>query len=87
MSVGYRSKERRPEAQIDRIRCSACGFWNDPDTRPKGAEFYHINKTEVIEGVTYTVDGNGAQGCAFCGCPAWLDGGSLGDMKPGFAKR
>jgi hypothetical protein len=85
--TGYRTYERTPPAQIDRVRCSACGMWNNPRTTPKGGEFHHINASYVIDGTTYVVDGNGSQGCRFCGCTAWLDGGSLGDMSPGFAGR
>jgi len=62
-------------------------MWNDPERTPKGGEFHHINQTVTIDGTSYTVDGNGPQGCRGCGCTAWLDGGSLGDMMPGFAGR
>jgi hypothetical protein len=62
-------------------------MWNNPKTTPKGGEFVHINATVTFDGTDYTVDGNGSQGCRFCGCTAWLSGGSLGDMKPGFSGR
>lgn len=68
----------RPPSQEDRIQCSACGSWNDPKTRPSGGIFTHVTLTDPSSGVEY--DGNGAQGCWFCGCPAWKSGGELGDM-------
>jgi len=65
-------------------QCSACGSWNDPESRPSGGEFHHINATND-DGDIY--DGDGPQGCWFCGCPAWNAGGSLGDMKRVFHRR
>ena len=65
----------------DRVKCDACGSYNDPDSRPHGGEFVHLSLT-TTDGVGNTVyyDGNGSQGCWFCGSPAWRDGASLGDM-------
>lgn len=74
----------RPAEDDDRIRCDACGSPNDPDSRPHGGEFSHINAYND-SGDIY--DGNGAQGCWFCGCPAWMSGGSLGDMKRIFGRK
>jgi len=74
----------KPPAEEDRIRCTACGFWNDPKSRPSGGQFSHISLTTTIGSDTIYYDGNGSQGCAFCGCPAWKTGGDLGDMADGF---
>jgi hypothetical protein len=84
---GNNSYTQKVAPQVDRLRCSACGMLNDPDRTPKGGEFHHIN--QVINDGTrdVTCDGNGPQGCRFCGCTAWLNGGSLGDMNPGFTGR
>jgi len=68
----------------DRIRCSACNFPCDPDSRPKGGEFTHQNLTDSYG---HEYDGNGSQGCPLCGSPAWHRGAELGDMKGWFAKR
>ncbi len=78
--------ERTPPPVEDRIRCSACGFWCDPATRPTGGEFEHKSLTKVVAGETVYYDGNGAQGCPFCGSPAWNAGASLGDMDGWFRK-
>lgn len=71
----------------DRIQCDACGFWNDPKSRPSGGQFTHVSLTKVIEGSTVYYDGNGGQGCAFCGSPAWRHGASLGDMAGWFKRK
>lgn len=67
-------------AEEDRIRCSACGNWNDPETRPSGGQFEAQTETETVEGTDYDVPVD-YQGCWACGCPDWDSGGSLGDMK------
>ena len=75
--------ERRPAPVVDRLRCSACGTWNDPERRPKGGQFFHIN----LGVAPNRYDGDGPQGCFWCGSPDWLNGADLGDMKQGFLKR
>jgi len=75
-----------PPAEIDTIKCSACGFPCDIDHTPRGGQFYHQSATTVIGGVTVTYDNNGSQGCPFCGSPAWADGASLGDCAGWFVK-
>jgi len=77
----------RPVADDDRVKCSACGFWNDPETAPQGGQFYHKTGTKVVDGVTWYYDNNGSQGCAFCGSPAWRSGASLGDFSGWWKKR
>lgn len=71
--------ERRPTPEVDRLRCDACGSWNDPQTRDSGGR-YSVLTEDVGDagGVLKNVDG--PQGCWFCGCPDLFSGGSLGDM-------
>lgn len=77
----------KPPPVEDRIKCSACGTWNDPKTRPHGGEFTHQSATTTINGTSVTYDANGSQGCWFCGSPAWNTTASLGDMTGWFSKK
>lgn len=76
-----RYRSLHSSAVEDRIRCSACGSWNDPKARPHGGELHHRSLTTTVGSETVYYDGNGSQGCWFCGSPAWQDGGSLGDFS------
>jgi len=72
---------RKPPPVVDRIRCSACGMWNDPKTTPSGGEYNAITITN--SGGDLEVSEGHKQGCAFCDCPIWNAGGKLGDMRRG----
>ena len=76
------SVRHRPPSVVDRIRCDACGMWNDPKITPSGGE-YRSNTTWITQSGTSVirVDEGLRTGCCFCDCPDWNRGGSLGDMK------
>ena len=65
---GYSDKQ-------DLIRCSACGFPNDPNQRSSGHEY--IAQSNTISGVSeqaYEVDSGG---CARCFSPEWNSGAKI----------
>ena len=76
-----------PPPVEDRIPCSACGFPCDPKSCPSGGQFTHKSLTTTVGSTTVYYDGNGAQGCPFCGSPAWNNGASLGDMDGWFTRK
>jgi hypothetical protein len=64
-------------------RCSACGFKNMLGRTPAGGRYTPsstITYTDSVTGKNFYADAAAANGCAFCGCPIWNAGGSLGDM-------
>lgn len=76
----------KPPAEIDEVKCDACGMPCNVNTTPRGGMFVHQSATTTIGGATCYYDNNGGQGCPFCGSPAWDSGASLGDCAGWFAK-
>ena len=73
-------RRRRPPAVKDRVRCTVCGFWLDPKTRPKGPgsgvslESYSAALIALGAHVDRRVPADATTGCPFCGSRFW-DGG------------
>ena len=73
--------QKRAPPVIDRIRCNACGTWDDPQERPHGGEYVPKVTSTTINSVAVTYNEDGGQGCWFCGSPDWQGAASLGDFN------
>lgn len=62
-------------------RCDACDTYLKIDRTPEGGEYVPTTRATPTAGQTWGDPVYAAQGCWFCGTPAWRHGAKLGDLK------